>query len=232
MARVRLGFRGRSRDPGPPGERLPRRPVRSCSGAKNWFQKWRGVRRSRIACGLPAGRGGGGAGGWAPDYQTCGDPGLAQRAAASPGASRERIPALERVPTGSSSRDPLPLASSPPTTNATFETSSKPGVGRRCRSCPSHARFPAVELRVVPISEILEEIIGATNKVRRRRGRHLAENAPLTRCLGQRRLHRRREAVLLGLPSHCLRDRFAWRVAVVEDVTRLLQVRALLCQLP
>src|SRR6478752_8378788 len=112
-------------------------PVRSstrCAGASrrsatcsagSWFQKWRGVRRSRIACGLPVGRRGfSGADGWAPDWQTCGDPGPL-KVPSVPGASRDRIPALEWVPTGSASRDPLLLASSPPTTNATLETSSR-----------------------------------------------------------------------------------------------------------
>ena len=42
--------------------------------------------------------------GWAPDWQTCGDPGLAH------GAERTW---------------PLPLASSPPTTHGTLETSSE-----------------------------------------------------------------------------------------------------------
>src|SRR4029077_13017165 len=56
---------------------------------------------------------------------------------ATPGASGERIPALERVATGSSSRDPLPLASSPPTTHGTFETSSeKDGTLSRPRAIP------------------------------------------------------------------------------------------------
>ena len=68
--------------------------------------------------------------GWARDRQTCGDPGLAH-GAERPGGFAERIPALERVATGSSSRDPLPLASSRPTTHGTFETSSKQPEGVR-----------------------------------------------------------------------------------------------------
>ena len=64
------------------------------------------------------------------------------------GASRERIPALERVPTGSSSRDPLPLASSPPTTNAILEigSSGRPSPARAIAAAPvrvDHARVSA-----------------------------------------------------------------------------------------
>src|SRR6476661_7100515 len=52
------------------------------------------------------------------------------------GASWERIPSLEWVPTGSASRDPLPVASSPPITHAHSEMRSWTAV----RPCVASAR--------------------------------------------------------------------------------------------
>ncbi len=122
-------------------------PVGPRAHLRTWFQESHGVRRSRIACGLPVGR-------WDDDAACLGlgarladlrRPRVRSWSRAIPGASQERIPALERVQpdlrAGIRSRS---LRTPRPLTGLLKPVPTSPGRSRprRRRSAPSSRSAP------------------------------------------------------------------------------------------
>src|SRR5436190_22283265 len=94
------------------------------------------------------------------------------------------------------------------------------------RRCPWQATalrvcLPAVVLRPMPVGEVLEEVVGLTNEIRRGDGMSLADHAPLFGKVRQRFPNLGFPPSFFRLAPHRLRDFLVRGVRVVDDVPTL-----------
>src|SRR5262245_34593145 len=115
---------------------------------------------------------------------------------------------------------------------ATTSATTSPASRRPAASCELEAGFPAVVLAAEAARQLLEEVVGLADELRRADGVRLGDHRPLVRELRQRLPDVGREPLRGGLVCHRMRRRLGGRVAVVHDVPALGEVGPAVLQLP